>query len=97
MPLAGSAIGPQLLKIDALFLLDDGSAPPRLVVWENKRQGNVHPRTIVGQVIDYAAALAESTEDRFRAELEQRLNSPAWQDVMAALNRRGRARIPESQ
>jgi hypothetical protein len=86
--LAGSAIGPQLLKIDALFLLDDGTAPPRLVVWENKRQGNVHPRTIVGQVIDYAAALAEITEDRFRAELEQRLNSPAWHDVMAAFELR---------
>jgi hypothetical protein len=90
VPLAGSAIGPQLLKIDALFLLDDGVAPSRLVVWENKRQGNVRPREIVGQVIDYAAALAEMTEDRLRAELEQRLNSPAWQDVMAAFELRTR-------
>lgn len=88
VPLAGGAIGPQLLKIDALFLLDDGNAPSRLVVWENKRQGNVRPRSIVGQVIDYAAALAEITEDQFRTELQKRLNSPAWQQVIQAFERR---------
>lgn len=83
--------GPQILQIDALFLLDDGDKPPRLVIWENKRQGDVDPRRMVGQVIDYASELASLPGARFEELLQERVNNPSWLSAyQQSFARRGR-------
>ena len=99
--LAGAGFGgPQLLSIDALFLLDEGgldegSSPARLVVWENKREGNVHPRLLIGQVLDYASKLAAMSPDAFAQELSSRTARDAWRESYEAAFRRRSQPIPD--
>lgn len=87
--------GSQLLKIDALFLLDVGDAPPRLVIWESKREGNVHPRLLIGQVLDYASALAELSEEAFAQEITSRTSEATWRTRHEAAFRRRNQEPPD--
>jgi len=94
--LAGANFGgPQLLKIDALLLLDEGDVAPRLVVWESKREGNVHPRTLMGQVIDYVSALASMPPEDFAHEMLVRSAQPSWRESYEASFRRRGLPIPD--
>jgi hypothetical protein len=92
--------GPQLLGIDALFLLcegslDEGSSSARLVIWENKRADNVHPRLLVGQVLDYASELAAMSPDAFAQELSSRMSQSTWRESYEAAFHRRRQPVPE--
>jgi len=98
--LAGAGFGGQLLGIDALFLLDEGGLDEgrlsaRIVVWENKRQVNVHPRLLIGQVLDYAARLATISPEAFAQELSSRTAKREWRESYEAAFHRRHQPIPD--